>query len=289
MPQGPPEWSPAADQQPAQQPADLGGADRSPAGPRRAPDRDTPPPAALRTPRLVGALAIVVVSLLTTAAVVAWIWNKADAVTPVDLPSASGSPLPTVNPSVKPTTPPPPPPPEGKYLGGFLINHLGDRMPKMPGVWEGQAGDPMGLRGGAFEQSLVHKDKTGKGIWYNGHSFGTLNTVLIKEYRGPANLRRMAVGQAGIMAGRLYEDFRGQPSQVTRRSLKVNGHQAFEWTGRIPIHEAKVPQEKFTILASVAIDRGDGTAAVAVAAIAGTQPAWLNVWRKQVQKILIAR
>lgn len=272
---------------PTQRPAGQTGTDRLPTGARRMPDGDTPPPTT-RTPRLVGALAIVVVSLLTTAAVVAWIWNKADAVTPVDLPSAAGSPLPTVNPSVKPSTPPPPPPPEGKYLGGFLINHLGDRMPSMPGAWTGEPDDGMGVRGAALEQMAVYKDASGKAIWSNVISLGTLNDVIRNEYRGSANLRAVTPRQAGIVMGRLYGE-KARATGITRRSLKVAGHQAFEVTGRIPVSEAKVPRERFSILAVTLIDRGDGTAAAAVAAFAGTQPAWLNVWRKQVLKIQIAR
>lgn len=242
----------------------------------------------MRTPRLIGALAIVLVSLLTTAAVVAWIWNKADAVTPVNLPSAADTPLPTVNPSVKPTKPPPPPEPDGKYIGGFLINHVGDRMPKMPGSWQGEVSDAMGVRGAAIEQLVVHKDASGEPIWSNYISLGTLNTVLIAEYRSSANLRTVTPRQAGIVMGRLYGE-KARPTNITRRSVKVDGHQAFEVTGRVPVKEAKVPQEKFSIIAVTLIDRGDGTATAAAAVFAGTQPAWLNVWRKQVQKIQIVR
>jgi hypothetical protein len=242
----------------------------------------------MRTPRLVGALAILVVSLLTTAAVVAWIWNRADAVTPVDLPSAAGSPLPSVNPSVKPTTPPPPPPPQGRYQGGFLISHVGDRMPGMPGAWKGEPNDGLGLRGAALEQYVVHKDSAGEGIWFNYISFGTLNTVIRNEYKGTANLRPVTPRQAGIVMGRTFDEGT-KPTSITRRPLTVAGRQAFEVVGRIAVKEKKVPGERFSLIAVTLVDRGDGTAAVAAAVFAGSQAAWLNVWRKQVQKIQIAR
>ncbi|MEI8409432.1 MULTISPECIES: hypothetical protein [unclassified Kribbella] len=231
--------------------------------------------------RLVGALVLVVAALAVTGISVGWIWNKADAVAPVTLPSGGQKPMETVDPSAKPSETPTP---KGRVLGTDMIADNKDSMPIMSSAWTGQS-DPTGLWGGTAIWFTVHANYDGKkNSWGNVVSFGQL-APQIKYVNTPAGLK-FAASQAGSRAivGMDYEN--PKISAVTHKAITVDGHPGHEITARIAVSKPMLKETFSTIMIAV-IDRGDGTAAVSIADIAGSTPAWQSVWRYKVSQIKI--
>lgn len=231
---------------------------------------------------------MVVAAVVATVFTVTWIWNKAEALSPVDLPSANGTPLETIDPSVKPTRTPPP---NGKYVDGNLVAWNNDRMPGMPvPTWE-ELPDVgrTGLYGGHSMWMVVHDNYDGPKDWGNLVAFGGLGKG-IPYNSTPAGLKLASRYVASRLATHLYRDnpvpIKGS---VKHRPLTVGGHRAHELIARIPIKEPKLKQETNSIIAVVVIDRGDGTAMVSIGDFAGTTTGWFLYWRNQVQKIQINR
>ncbi|WP_238163097.1 hypothetical protein [Kribbella capetownensis] len=230
---------------------------------------------------MIGALVLVVAALATTGLSVGWIWTKADAVTPVALPTGISKPLQTVSPSVKPSETPPP---IGKVLGTELIAANNDTMPIMSSAWQNQDAQRSGVYGGAAIFFVVHKDYTGqKGVdWGNYVSFGQLAPD-IKFSTTPAGLKEAAV-QAGTRAivGLYSKD--AKLSGTTHKAITINGHKGHEITTKVAVSVPKL-KETFSTIMIVVIDRGDGTAMVSIADIAGSTPAWQQIWRNKVKQI----
>jgi len=241
-----------------------------------------------RLPRLIAALAAALAAVRVTTYSTFWIWNKADALTPVDLPSANGTPLETVNPSAKPSPKPtPPPPPKGTIDGAFMVDYKGDRMPIMAAPWRKEKYEPITL-GGVAQWLDVHVKYDGQSSWGNLAGFGLFdpeNTT----YKGKASLNYASRLVGGRMLNRFYQ---GKPvpikSTVKHRDLTINGHPAHELIARIPVKQPKL-KETYSQLAIIVIDRGDGTAVAAYGDFSGTTAArWLPIWRQHVAKIQIA-
>jgi hypothetical protein len=229
---------------------------------------------------LIGAAVLVVVALLTTALSVNWIWDKADAVSPVAVPSAKPSPMKTVNPSASPSFTPPP---RGKVVGTNLVAFNNDTMPVMSSVWTDNM-DHSGSKGGAAIWLTVHKDYDGTGDWGNYVSFGQLPDAV--PYKStPAGLKAAAQDIGSNALTNLY-DAKTVPYAVTHRPIKVDGHPGHEITARIPVKKAKL-KETFSYFMIAVIDRGDGTAAVTIGDFAGSTPQWLPIWRTRVSEIKI--
>ncbi|HEY3000964.1 MAG TPA: hypothetical protein VGJ44_01330 [Kribbellaceae bacterium] len=239
-------------------------------------------------PRLAAALATVLAAVLVTASSTFWIWNRADALTPVDLPSANATPLETVTPSAKPL-----PPPDGHLRDGVITNGKGDKMPALPAPRWKQEWDQIAL-GGVAQWMTVHKNYDGKGsTWGDLVGFGIFDPSSDDKWtysNKPADLKYASQLVGGRMITRLYKG-KAQPIKgtVKHRALVVDGHPAHEVIARVPVREAKLA-ETYSQLAIVVIDRGDGSAAVAYGDFAGTSAAhWLAVWRQHVLKITIAK
>ncbi len=231
--------------------------------------------------RLIGALVLVVAALATTGISVGWIWTKADAVTPVSLPSGGQKPMETVNPSAKPSETPTP---QGKVLGTEMVADNKDVMPIMSSAWTSQF-DRTGLWGGAAIWFVLHKNYDGKkSDWGNYVAFGQLSPEI--KYVNTAAGRRQAASQAGSRAIVKLYDKDAQVSAVTHKAITVDGHPGHEITARIAISEPGV-KETFSTIMIALIDRGDGTAAVSIGDFAGSTPAWQNVWRYKVSQIKI--
>ena len=233
-----------------------------------------------RRARLVGALGLVVAALVVTGVSVNWVWDKADAVSPVSLPAANPNPMETVTPSVKPTTPPPP---EGKVVGSDIVAFNNDKMPLMGSAWSTN-GENTDLYGGAATWLTVHENYSGVKDWGNYVSFGGLNKA-ITFTNTPAGLKDAASRQGSAAITRLYDD-KVKPYAVTHKAITVDGHRGHEITARIPVKYPKLKETYSTILIAV-IDRGDGTADVAIGDIAGSTPQWIPIWRQKVQQIQI--
>ncbi len=226
-----------------------------------------------------GAALLVVVALLTAVWSVNWIWSKADAVTPVAVPSAK-TPLKTVNPSASPS---PTPPPVGKVVGSTLVAFNKDTMPLMSSQWSDNF-DRSGMVGGAATWLTVHAKYDGKGSWGNYVSFGQLPKD-VPYTNSPAGLKQAAQSAGGMALTRLY-DANTKPYAVTHRAITVGGHPGHEITARIPVKVPKL-KETYSVILIAVIDRGDGTAAVSIGDIAGSTPQWLPVWRSRVAQIKI--
>lgn len=252
----------------------------SPAGPPPDdpgdPAQQSPAVPRSRTPRLVAALATLVAAVLVTAWTVHWTWSRADALTPVDLPSA-GKPLETVDPQgfLEP-----------KVADGKMVNTLGDTMPLMPAPPWGQSSDPITYRGLGFWMD-VHVKYDGTNTWGNAVFFGIFQPE--EPYAStPAGIRKTATLVGGRILNRIY-DGKVVPikSTVKHRRLTVDGHRAHEITARVPIKQAQLA-ETFSTLGMIVIDRGDGTAAVSATVISGSTTAkWLPIWREHVAQIKI--
>jgi hypothetical protein len=235
-----------------------------------------------RTPRLVGPLALLVVAVITTVSCVSWVWNEADAMTPVDLPSANGTPLKTVNPSVQPTTTPPP---TGKVLGSNMVASNNDTMPILSSAWSDNA-ENSGLYGGASIWLTVHKNYDGNHSWGDYVAFGGLHKT-IPFTNTPAGLRAATAQAASIAVVRLYDKDVKYVSRATHRAISVQGHRGHEVTIRVAVSKPKL-KETYSTIAVAVIDRGDGTGMVAVGDFAGSTQQWLPIWRAKVQEITFA-
>ena len=232
--------------------------------------------------RLVGALVLVLAALATTGLSVGWIWNKADAVSPVALPSGNQAPIETVSPSVKPSETPTP---FGKVLGTEMLAANNDTMPIMSSAWTNYD-EQTGLWGGAAIWFVVHKNYDGKDHdWGNYAAFGQLAPDI--PYKNTAAGLREAAVQAGSRAiiGLYSKDVKILPG-TTHKAITVGGHPGHELVAKVVVNEAGVKETFSTVMIAV-IDRGNGTADVAVADIAGSTPAWQKVWRFKVSQIKI--
>jgi hypothetical protein len=230
---------------------------------------------------MIGAIVLVVAALATTGLSVGWIWSKADAVSPVALPSG-GQPIDTVSPSVKPS---PTPTPYGKVLGTAMVASNNDTMPIMSSAWSNY-GETTGLWGGAAIWLTVHKNYNGKGAtWGNYAAFGQLPPDI--PYKNTAAGLKAAGVQIGTRAiTSLYDANAKLMPGTTHKAITVNGHPGHEIVAKVVVKVPKLPETFSTVMIAV-IDRGDGTADVAIADIAGSTPAWQNVWRYKVSQIAI--
>jgi hypothetical protein len=247
----------------------------TPGTPRRTGDRS-------RTPRLVGALSLLVVAVITTVWCVSWVWNKADASTPVALPSANGTPLKTINPSVKPSATPPP---SGKVVGSNMVASNNDTMPVLSSAWSDNF-ENSGLYGGASIWLTVHKNYDGNNTWGDYVAFGGLNKT-IPFTNTPAGLKEATVQAASIAIVRLYDKNVKFASKATHRTITVKGHPGHEITIKVAVSKPKL-KESYSTVAVTVIDRGDGTGMVAVGDFAGSTQQWLPIWRAKVQGITFA-
>nr|WP_238176181.1 hypothetical protein [Kribbella albertanoniae] len=231
--------------------------------------------------RLVGALVLVVAALTATALSVGWIWTRADAVMPVDLPSGNPG-LRTVNPSIKPSATPPP---KGQVLGSLIVAANKDTMPIMGSAWT-TTGERSGQYGGAAIWLTVHDNYNNSADWGNFVSFGQLIPTF-KFASTPAGLKSAAT-QAGSRAiVGLYGEG-AKISGTTHKAITVDGRKGHEITTRVAVSAPKLKETFSTVLIAV-VDRGDGTAAVSIGDIAGTTPTWIQVWRTKVSQIKISR
>lgn len=228
-----------------------------------------------------GAIVLVVAALATTGLSVGWIWTKADAVSPVALPSG-GAPIDTVSPSVKPSETPTP---YGKVLGTSMVASNNDTMPIMSSAW-GNYGETTGLWGGAAIWLTVHKNYNGKGAsWGNYTAFGQLPPDI--PYKNTAAGLKEAAVQIGSRAIiNLYDKDAQVMKGTTHKAITVNGHPGHELVAKVVVKVPMLTETYSTVMIAV-IDRGDGTADVAIADIAGSTPAWQNVWRYKVSQIAI--
>jgi hypothetical protein len=230
---------------------------------------------------MIGAIVLVVAALATTGLSVGWIWTKADAVTPVALPSG-GAPIETVSPSVKPSSTPTP---FGKVLGTVMVASNNDTMPIMSSAWTNSY-ERSGLWGGAAIWFVVHKNYDGKGgTWGNYAAFGQLPPDI--PYKNTAAGLKEAAVQIGSRAiAGLYDKNAQLMTGTTHKVLTVGGHQGHEIVAKVVVKQPKLAETYSTVMIAV-IDRGDGTADVSIADIAGSTPAWQNVWRYKVSQIAI--
>ncbi|MEV5962608.1 hypothetical protein AB0L70_12645 [Kribbella sp. NPDC051952] len=232
--------------------------------------------------RLIGALVLVLAALATTGLSVGWIWNKADAVTPVSLPSAGQAPIETISPSLKPSKTPEP---EGKVIGTEMVAANTDTMPIMSAAWTNYY-EQAGLVGSASIWFTVHKNYDGKKHdWGNVTVFGQLPADI--PYTNTAAGLRAAASEAGARA---IVDIYTKDAKVlpgtTHKTLSVGGHPGHEIVAQVAINQPGVKETSSTVMIAV-IDRGNGTADVSVADIAGSTPAWKDVWRYKVSQIKI--
>lgn len=228
-----------------------------------------------------GALVLVVAALAATGLSVGWIVDRAEATTPVALPTG-GTPLETVSPSVKPSETPTP---FGKVLGTQLVASNNDTMPIMSSAWTNTE-ERTGLWGGAAVWLTVHSNYDGKGeSWGNYTAFGQLPPDIAYK-NSAAGLKDAAVKIGGRAISNLY----GQNPQImkgtTHKVLTIGGHQGHEIVAKVAVKVPKLPETFSTVMIAV-IDRGDGTAAVSIADIAGSTPDYQKVWRYKVTQIKI--
>ncbi|MGW7685778.1 hypothetical protein ACWGID_33855 [Kribbella sp. NPDC054772] len=229
--------------------------------------------------RMIGALVLVVTALAATGLSAGWIWTKADAVAPVALPS-EGKSIETVSPSVKPSSTPTP---VGKVLGTEMLASNNDSMPIMSSAWSNNY-ERTGLWGGAAIWLTVHKNYDGKtASWGNYVSFGQLPPDITYQ-NTPAGLKEAAVQIGGRAIVSLYDKDTKVLPGTTHKAISVGGHPGHEIVAKIPVKVPKLTETYSTVMIAV-IDRGDGTADVSIADIAGSTPAWQNVWRYKVSQI----
>lgn len=226
-------------------------------------------------------MVLVVAALAATGLSAGWVWDKADALTPVALPSA-GKPLETVNPSGKPTKTQTP---YGKVIGTEMVASNTDTMPIMSSAW-GNSYERTGLWGGAAIWLTIHKNYDGKGAsWGNYTAFGQLPPDIAYK-NTPAGLRQAAADVGARAVTNLYDKNAQIMKGTTHKALSVNGHPGHEIVAKVVVKVPKLAETYSTVMIAV-IDRGDGTADVSVADIAGSTPAWQNVWRTKVSQIKI--
>lgn len=225
---------------------------------------------------------LVVAALAATGLSVGWVWDKAQAMTPVPLPTV-GKPMETVSPSVKPSETPTP---NGKVLGTEILAANNDSMPIMSSAWSNTY-ERTGLVGGAAVWLTVHNNYNGKGSsWGNYSAFGQLPPDITYQSTA-AGLKQAAIQIGGRALTNLYDkDVQVIKGSATHKPITVNGHPGHELTAKVVV---KVPKlaETYSMIMIAVLDRGDGTADVAIADLAGSTPAWQNVWRYKVSQIKI--
>jgi hypothetical protein len=232
---------------------------------------------------LIGALSLVLVAVLTTVFSVSWLWSNAQAVSPVDVPAGSAGDVKTITPSLSPS---PTPTPEGRVVGGMFYNATMDTMPMMSSAWKSRD-DPTGSTGGRGSYLSVHENYSGKDDWVNYVSFGSLSKD-IAFTNTPAGLKDATIKAATTALVRLYDPNVKLIGKATHRPLSVNGHAGHELTIKVDVRKPKLPETYSTVMVAV-VDRGDGTAVVSVADIAGSTPQWLPAWRTNVSKIQFSK
>ncbi|MGC4944204.1 hypothetical protein [Kribbella sp. DT2] len=240
---------------------------------------DRPSGGSVHRARLIGALALVLVAVLTTVFSVSWLWTNAQAVSPVDVPAGNAGDVKTISPSVKPS---PTPTPEGRVIGGLFYNGLNDTMPMMSSAWSSEA-DRTGLYAGMGSVLSVHTKYDGKENWVNYVSFGGLSKD-IPFTNTPAGLKDATIKAATAALVRLYDPNVKLIGKATHRPLTVDGHAGHELTIKVDVRKPKLPETFSTVMVAV-VDRGDGTAVVSVADISGSTAQWLPVWRTNVSQI----
>lgn len=228
-----------------------------------------------------GAVVLVVAALAATGLSAGWIWDRADATTPVALPTG-GKPLETVSPSVKPSETPTP---FGKVIGTQIVASNNDTMPIMSSAWT-NTGERSGLWGGGAIWLTVHNNYNGKGAsWGNYTSFGQLPPD-IPYQNTPAGLKAAAVQIGSRAISSLYGENPQIMKGTTHKVLTVDGHPGHEIVAKVAVKVPKLAETFSTVMIAV-IDRGDGTAAVSIADIAGSTPDYQKVWRYKVTQIKI--
>ncbi|GAB3819559.1 hypothetical protein [Kribbella italica] len=240
---------------------------------------DRPSGGNIQRARLIGALSLVLVAVLTTVLSASWLWSNAQAVSPVDVPAGTAGDVKTISPSIRPS---PTPTPEGRVIGGLFYNGVDDTMPMMSSAWTSQ-GDSTGLNGGAAGVMTVHKDYDGKEDWINYVAFGSLGKGIVFT-NTPAGLKSATIKATETALVRLYDPNVKLIGKATHRPLTVDGHAGHELTIKVDVRKPKLPETFSTVMVAV-VDRGDGTAVVSVADIAGSTPQWLPVWRTKVSQI----
>ncbi|MFF0340581.1 hypothetical protein [Kribbella sp. NPDC004875] len=222
---------------------------------------------------------LVVTALAATGLSAGWIWTKADAVTPVALPS-EGKSIATISPSAKPSSTPTP---VGKVLGTEMLAANNDSMPIMSSAWSNNY-ERTGLWGGAAIWLTVHKNYDGKSAsWGNYVAFGQLPPDIAYK-NTPAGLKEAAVQIGGRAIVNLYDKDAKVLPGTTHKAISVGGHPGHEIVAKVAVKVPKLTETYSTVMIAV-IDRGDGTADVSIADIAGSTPAWQNVWRYKVSQI----
>ncbi|WBQ02681.1 hypothetical protein [Kribbella sp. CA-293567] len=233
--------------------------------------------------RLVGAVGLVVGALVVTGLSVQWIWDKADAVTPVSLPSANSTPLATVSPSAIPTKPPPP---RGRVVGASIVAFNNDTMPLLTSAWRDNGGtDRIGLLGGASAWLTVHDKYDGKKSWGNYVAFGGLGEK-VKYVNTPAGRKAATIQAATTALVELYDQNVQFIGKAVHTPGTVAGHPSHELSIKVVVKIPKLAETFSNVLVTV-IDRGDGTAAVAIGDIAGSTSEQVADWRAKVQEIKI--
>jgi hypothetical protein len=229
------------------------------------------------------AIVLVVAAIAVTGLSVGWLVKRADATQPVALPTA-GKPIETVKPSPTPTETELP---NGKVIGTQLVAGNKDTMPIMSSAWANYV-DQVELAGGAAIWLTVHPNYDGKkSSWGNFVTFGQLPPD-IPVTATPAGLRK-AGSQIGARAvATLYDKDAVILPGTTHKDFTVDGHAAHETVARVKV-EVPSLKETFSTVMIVVIDRGDGTAAVSIADLAGSTPDWQKVWRYKVSQIKINR
>ena len=229
-------------------------------------------------------MTLLLVAVVTTVTCVSWIWDKAEATSPVDLPAANGTPLKTVRPAVKPS---PTPPPVGRVVGSTFVASNNDTMPVLSSAWSDNR-ENSGLSGGAAIWLTVHRNYDGgTASWGNYVAFGGLNKT-VPYTNTPAGRKEAAVQTASIAVTKLYGDDVKLLGKAAHRPITVQGRPGHEVTARIVVKVPKL-KETFSTIAVAVVDRGDGTADASVGDFAGSTPQWLRVWRSKVQQITVRR
>ncbi|WP_327633831.1 hypothetical protein OHB24_28010 [Kribbella sp. NBC_00482] len=190
----------------------------------------------------------------------------------------------TVNPSAKPTKTPTP---VGKVLGTEMVASNNDSMPIMSSAW-GNTYERTGLWGGAAIWLTVHSNYVKGKSWGNYVAFGQLPPE-IAYTNTPAGLRQAAAQVGGRTLVNLYDkDTQVIKGSVIHKPITINGHPGHEIVAKVPVKVPKLPETFSTIMIAV-VDRGDGTAAVSVADLAGSTPDWQNVWRYKVTQMKLSK
>lgn len=224
------------------------------------------------------------VAVIATVTCVSWIWNKADAITPVDLPKANGAPLETVTPSVQPSSTPPP---RGRVIGTEMVASNKDKMPLLSSAWSDYP-ETTRLYGGAATWLTVHKAYDGKSAdWGNYVAFGQL-AKSIPYTNTPAGRKEATVKTAENALYALYGKSVKLIGKATHKPITVQGRPGHELTIRVKVEVPKL-KETFSTLGVAVIDRGDGSADASVADFAGSTPQWMAIWRAKVKEITVAR